>query len=183
MDLIDEQWERIKRHIPEHKPRGRPRRDDREVKRGILWILRTGARWQDLPKRYPSYQTCHRRFQEWTELEVIQKILEQIAQDLYEQGDLDLSECFIDGSFVAAKKGDLKLAKQRKGKALRLWPLQMRLVFQSPLTLAVLTLTKSPLLKAPSLQNMFQLALVDLLETEPMTATNLMKRLPFKALT
>ena len=33
---------------------------------GILWILSTGAPWADLPDRYPSYQTCHRRFQQWS---------------------------------------------------------------------------------------------------------------------
>ncbi|NIW35711.1 MAG: transposase, partial [Gemmatimonadetes bacterium] len=45
--------------------RGRPRRDRREVVNGILWILRTGAQWADLPERYPPYQTCHRYFQQW----------------------------------------------------------------------------------------------------------------------
>ena len=35
------------------------------VLNGILWVLRTGAPWHDLPERYPSYQTCHRRFQQW----------------------------------------------------------------------------------------------------------------------
>ena len=46
--------------------RGRPWRDNREVLDGILWVLRTGAPWRDLPKKYPSYQTCHRRFQQWS---------------------------------------------------------------------------------------------------------------------
>ncbi|WP_448518267.1 transposase, partial [Rhodoflexus sp.] len=32
---------------------------------GILWVLRTGAAWKDLPDRYPPYQTCHRRYQQW----------------------------------------------------------------------------------------------------------------------
>ncbi|MGE5444032.1 MAG: transposase, partial [Ignavibacteriales bacterium] len=44
--------------------RGRPWRDNREVLNGILWILRSGARWKDLPERFPPYQTCHRRFQQ-----------------------------------------------------------------------------------------------------------------------
>lgn len=66
MDLTDEQWEILEPLIP-HPPRrsdgkGRPRRDPRDVLNGILWILRTGAPWRDLPERYPPYQTCHRRF-------------------------------------------------------------------------------------------------------------------------
>ena len=42
----------------------------KEVLNGVLWILRSGARWCDLPERFPPYQTCHRRFhrmgQKWT---------------------------------------------------------------------------------------------------------------------
>ena len=38
--------------------RGRPPRDTRAVLNGVLWILRTGARWRELPKKYPPYQTC-----------------------------------------------------------------------------------------------------------------------------
>ena len=67
MDLTDEQWEVLEPLIPvpprRGDGRGRPWRDPRDVLNGILWILRTGAPWKDLPERYPPYQTCHRRFQ------------------------------------------------------------------------------------------------------------------------
>ncbi|MGQ9513507.1 MAG: transposase, partial [Thermoproteota archaeon] len=69
IDLTDEQWAILKPLIP--KPprrsdnRGRPWKDSRAVLDGVLWILKTGARWQDLPKTYPPYQTCHRGFQQW----------------------------------------------------------------------------------------------------------------------
>ena len=43
--------------------RGRPWTDTREVINGVLWILRSGAQWQDLPDRFPPYKTCHRRFE------------------------------------------------------------------------------------------------------------------------
>jgi transposase len=42
---------------------GRPWRQARKVLDGVLWVLRIGAPWRDLPERYPPYQTCHRRFQ------------------------------------------------------------------------------------------------------------------------
>src|SRR5512141_668224 len=110
MDLTDEQWMILKPFIPQPVKRadgkGRPRRENREVLNGILWILRTGAAWRDLPDRYPPYQACHRRFQEWRQAGVIQHILETLAEDLRQRGKLDLSECFIDGTFVVAKKGD-----------------------------------------------------------------------------
>ena len=67
MDLTDAQWEVLKPLIPDpprrEDGRGRPWRDPRDVLNGILWVLRTGAPWHDLPECYPPYQTCHRRFQ------------------------------------------------------------------------------------------------------------------------
>lgn len=58
MDLTDEQWEVIKPLIPQppKRPdgRGRPRRDNREVLNGILWIMRTGAQWKDMPRAIPA---------------------------------------------------------------------------------------------------------------------------------
>ncbi len=67
MELTDAQWAIIKPLIPTPRRRkdgrGRPWRNPREVLGGILWVLRTGAPWNDLPERYPPYQTCHRRFQ------------------------------------------------------------------------------------------------------------------------
>lgn len=109
MDLTDEQWQVVEPLIGEMPRRadgrGRPWRSSREVFNGILWILRTGAQWADLPDRYPPYQTCHRRFQRWVREGIFEHVLEALATDLKERGSLDLSECFIDGTFVVAKKG------------------------------------------------------------------------------
>ncbi|MEO6443583.1 MAG: transposase, partial [Gemmatimonadaceae bacterium] len=62
MDLTDEQWAVLAPLLPAPRRRkdrrGRPWRDPRDVLNGVLWILRTGAPWKDLPDRYPSYQTC-----------------------------------------------------------------------------------------------------------------------------
>ena len=66
MDLTDVQWDLLSPNFESaYKGTGRPRQDSRAVLNGILWILRTGAPYKDLPERYPPYQTCHRRFQEW----------------------------------------------------------------------------------------------------------------------
>ena len=68
-DITDAQWLVLDPLIPEpdrrKDGRGRPWRGRREVLNGVLFILRTGAAWADLPERYPPYQTCHRRFQQW----------------------------------------------------------------------------------------------------------------------
>jgi transposase len=83
-DLPDEQWVLIGPFLPElvrrKDGRGRPWRENRAVLNGILWILRTGAPWADLPDRYPSYQTCHRRFQLWVQSGVLKDILSVVAR-------------------------------------------------------------------------------------------------------
>jgi transposase len=111
MDLTDEQWAVLKPliPIPPRRPdgRGRPWRDARDVLNGILWILRTGAQWKDLPARYPPYQMCHRHLQQWVRSGVFQGLLHTFAADLQEWGGIDLSECFIDGTFVVTKKGQM----------------------------------------------------------------------------
>ena len=138
MDLTEEQWKVIEEFIPKdtvrEDGRGRPWSDRRRAFNGILWILRTGAPWQDLPERYGAYQTVHRRFQYWRKQGVIDAVLRGLARDLHERGGLDLRECFLDGSFTAAKKGALKLAKPRGARAVKSWRLEMLMVFQSPST-------------------------------------------------
>ena len=137
MELTNEQWRRLEPVIlalmPKKDPRGRPARDLREVLNGILWILRTGAPWKDLPQRYPPYQTCHRRFQQWVRQGVFSRIAKELAEDLYERGQIDIREAFIDGSFAPAKKGVLLSARQNAAKAPRSWPSQTLVVFLSPL--------------------------------------------------
>ena len=108
-DLSNAQWEILNALLPEPTPRrdgrGRPWKDRRAVLNGILWVLRTGAPWADVPDRYPSYQTCHRRFQQWVRSGVMKGVLEALALDLKARGALDVREAFIDGSFAPAKKG------------------------------------------------------------------------------
>ena len=108
MDLTDEQWAVLEPLLPQPRRRpdgrGRPWRDPRDVLNGILWILKTGAAWQDLPRRYPPYQTCHRRYQAWVRAGVLDRALYALAEDCRDRGHLDLSECFLDGTFVIAKR-------------------------------------------------------------------------------
>ena len=98
MDLRDEQWAVVSPLLPKHPRRadgkGRPWQSDRAILDGILWVLRTGAPWHDLPERYPSYQTCHRRLQSWVKTGTFERILAALAKDLQDCGKLDMSECF-----------------------------------------------------------------------------------------
>ena len=148
-ELTDEQWAIIDPLIPEpprrEDGRGRPWRDTREVINGVLWILRSGSRWQDLPERFPPYQTCHRRFQQWSKDGTLRKVLEALARDLEERGEIDLSECLIDGTFVVAKKGGVLWAPPNGVKARSSWEWQTFMVFLSPSTRRLLRRMKSPL--------------------------------------
>jgi transposase len=136
MDLTDEQWKVIEPLLPIeqvcHEGRGRPWRDPRDVLHGILWVMRTGAPWKDLPARYPPYQTCHRRFQGWVRDGTLERVLRALAQDLRERGKIDPSEAFIDGSFAPAKKGGPASERPSVARGPRSWQLQTALVFLSP---------------------------------------------------
>jgi transposase len=154
MDLKDEQWAILAPLIPKPRRRadgrGRPWRDDREVLNGILWVLRTGAPWQDVPERYPSPATCHRRFQQWVRSGVFRKILLALAKDLRDRGKLDLTECFIDASFVGAKKGAFVWARRSAARVQSSWQLRTAMVFLSPSTWPVLRQLKSDWSSRPS---------------------------------
>jgi len=119
-DVTDAQWAILEPVLPTSisraDGRGRPWADRRAVLNGILWILRTGAPWADIPDRYPSYQTCHRRFQQWVRSGAWRSILEVLAQALHDEGYLDLQEAFIDGSFAPAKQGGACVGKTKRGK-------------------------------------------------------------------
>jgi hypothetical protein len=119
-----------------------PRVPSRPIMNAILWIMRAGAPWADLPGRYPSYQTCHRRFQQWSRDGSLKRALRALARDLKERGDLDLEESFIDGMFVPVKKGGGLWEKPSAAKAPKSWQWQTELVFLSPYAQPVLRLTK-----------------------------------------
>ena len=145
MDLTNEQWEVLSKFFIEKQAgtRGRPQRHPREVLNGILWILRTGAQWSHLPDLYPPYQTCHCRYQSWVRSGKMKDILESLARDLYERGDIDITECFIDGTFAPAKKGAQVLGRPNGARVRRSWQSQTMLVFLSPYAQTVLKHMKS----------------------------------------
>jgi len=107
---------------------------------GILWILRTGAPWKDLPERYPAYQTCHRRFQGWVQNGTLRHVLKALAGDLHARGGLDLSETFIDGSCASAKKKDTTSAKPNGARG----PRSMAIADRAGLPVAITIASASP---------------------------------------
>lgn len=118
-DLTDEQWALIQPWLPPPKKRGRPRADDRQVLNGILYVLRTGIPWNDLPERYGDDSTCHRRLAAWEADGTWERIWQAFLSTLDEQGKLEWAQAFLAGSFVPAKKGEMPSGTDAGARAVR----------------------------------------------------------------
>lgn len=179
-ELTDKQWAIIEPFLPppliREDGKGRPRvHDDRSVMNGVLWVLRTGTCWMDLPDRFPSGSTCYRRFSLWVKTGALRLILEALAQHLEENKDIDLSECFIDGTFVVAKKGGTVLERPSGARVQSSWWLRTLQVYHSACTRLLLHLMRSPLSKLPSMKLSRWDDPEELSGIVPMTVIRLMK--------
>lgn len=114
--FTDRQWAFIRPLLPPPAHTGRPRADDRRTIEGILYILITGCRWQDLPREYGAPTTVWRRLKRWGEEGVWERIWRAALAALDGQGHLDWTMGFLDGSFAPAKNGGEKVGLTRKGK-------------------------------------------------------------------
>src|SRR6516225_5792212 len=114
--LTDRQWAFIRPYLPAPARTGRPRADDRRTVEGILYVLITGCRWQDLPREYGAPTTVWRRLKRWGETGVRERIWRAALAVLDVQGKLDWSMAFLDGSFVPAKNGGAHVGLTKKGK-------------------------------------------------------------------
>lgn len=105
-DLTDAQWKRIKRLLPKSARTGRPRADDREVINGILYVMWTGCRWDDLPHDIAaSPKTCNRRLLEYQRRRVWQKILASLTNEANRKGLINLKNAYHDASVIKSKRG------------------------------------------------------------------------------
>lgn len=112
-ELTDEQWRRLAPLLPPEQPaRGRPNHDHRRLLNGILWRLRSGALWRDLPERYGPWETVYSRFRRWQMAGVWDRILTVLQAEGDAAGALDWSLHFVDGSVVRAHQ---HAAGQKRG--------------------------------------------------------------------
>lgn len=117
-ELTDEQWERLRPHLPPQKPAtGKPNRDHRTVVEAILWRLRAGAPWRDLPERYGPWQTAYSRFRRWQAAGVWERALAALQAEGDAAGDLDWALHFLDGTTVRAHQH--AAGARTKGAAIR----------------------------------------------------------------
>jgi transposase len=102
-DLTDEQWERLKPLLPPQKPKtGRKNLNHRRIINGILWILRTGAPWDDLPRRYGKRGTVSSRFYRWRQKGIWERIFADLQAQADAEGNLDWTIHFVDSTVIRA---------------------------------------------------------------------------------
>lgn len=113
-ELSEAQWVRIEALLPgKLSDPGRSGADNRLFVNGVLWELRSGARWSDLPERYGKYKTVHKRFTRWSRAGVWERIFTLLARDR------DNAYLMIDSSIVRAHAQ--AATGQKGGLAIRLW--------------------------------------------------------------
>jgi len=126
-DVTDEQWEVIQPILPKRAAKtGRPPLDPRLMLNGILWILRTGSPWRDLPERFGPWQTVYDHFAKWRALGVYDRILEALHIRLDTDGTIDWDLWCVDGSSVRASRVAAGASKKaavatRKSRKTTLW--------------------------------------------------------------
>jgi transposase len=102
-DLTDEQWARLKPLLPPQKPKtGRKNLDHRRIINGILWILRTGAPWDDLPRRYGKRGTVSSRYYRWRKAGIWDRIFAEVQAQADTDNNLDWTIHFVDSTVIRA---------------------------------------------------------------------------------
>lgn len=102
-DLTDQEWERLESKLPSSQGKqGGQYQDHRRVLNGILWVLRTGAPWRDLPERYAKWKTCHDRLLRWRRQGVWKHVLQAVQGEADAAGAVAWTVVGIDGTTVRA---------------------------------------------------------------------------------
>ena len=115
-DLSDAQWAMIEPLLPRQK-RGGKWNDHRTTFDGMLWVMRTGAPWRDLPERYGKWQSVHHRFNRWRKDGTIDRVLKALRIRLDKNGHIDWDLWCVDGTSVRASRSAAGASKKAKNQA------------------------------------------------------------------
>jgi transposase len=107
--ISDELWGFIEPLLPPHAKEGKPRADDRQTINAILYVLKTGIPWNDLPDEYGDDVTAWRRLRDWEGLGVWKRVMDALVAKEYSMGIVDMDSLSIDSDTIPAKKGELLL--------------------------------------------------------------------------
>lgn len=124
-ELTDDEWNRIVDLLPPENTgkQGRPRKDNRTIVNGMVWIARSGAPWRDLPERYGPWETVYSRFRKWIEDGILDNIFCVLSLDA------ELEELSMDGPL--SRRISTALV-QKKGASHRNWQQSRRSKYQNP---------------------------------------------------
>lgn len=113
-ELTDEQWQLVEPVLPPQRDGGPGRKpaDQRQMLNGMMWILRTGAPWRDLPERFGPWQTVYHYYNEWRKQGVYDRILEALQIRLDAKGYIDWDLWCVDGSSVRASRAAAGASKK-----------------------------------------------------------------------
>ena len=114
-ELTKEQWERVKAVLPPERTgkRGRPRKDDRKMLNGMLWIVRSGAQWRELPEAYGPWQSVYARFAKWRDDGTLEAIFHALS------ADADMENLSLDSTCIKVHEsanGEEKTANKAVGR-------------------------------------------------------------------
>jgi transposase len=106
-DLSEVEWRILKVLLPvEREPgkrgRGRPPEDNRNIINGILWRLRTGAPWRDVPEKYGNWNSIYRRFRRWSACGVWESVAIALAETMAESGHYNIDSTTVRAHVSAA---------------------------------------------------------------------------------
>ena len=105
-NLTEDQWEYIICFLPPQPRVGRKRADDRKTINGILYVLETGCKWEDMPRCYGSYVTAWRRLKRWSEEGIWFEVLCAIRNTAYSTGKLSVDTVSVDSTLIDSKKAE-----------------------------------------------------------------------------
>lgn len=112
-ELSDRQWRTIADLLPgKVGDPGRSGDDNRRFVNGVLWVLRSGAHWHDLPVRYGKWKSVHKRFTRWAKAGVWERVFDSLT------ADPDNDYLMLDSSLVRAHQ---QAATGKGGTGTRLW--------------------------------------------------------------
>ena len=107
-EITNEEWERLKGLLPAEKTgkKGRPRKDNRTMLNGMLWIARSGCQWRELPERYGKWSGVYTRFRKWRDEGVLEHIFRVLSADAdMENLSIDSTSVKVHQSANGGKKG------------------------------------------------------------------------------
>ena len=106
-ELTDEHWDKIRPYFEIPNKNGRPYKDLRATVNGIIWILRSGATWEDMPTRYDNWNAIYKCFAKWAEAGTFEKVFKDLAKEC------DLQDIYIDSAIIKVHRDGGSKKKNR----------------------------------------------------------------------